>query len=804
MTRMVSVAIALVGSVLSMVTQAQDSAVEFWNAYDATAAPLQVEVVKEWSDEAGSYQLVRYRLGTLHGTNKSASPVIAAYYGYPVAASSDSPVPGIVHIHGGGQRAHQGRVSDWVKLGYAAISINWGGKVLEEPSTPNTDWDGLAAGFERPGAGKENDLIHHNVVTGGSHTLHSEPHLLNSSWNLIAMSARRALTFLEQRPEVDGDRLGVEGHSMGGRSTVLTAIDPRVKAASPSVGGSGFLYQDMWGLPGSARRMTKQDGLDLYQRTVSAQSYWPHIKAPILFLQATNDFNAPTELVVRGMSLLPEQTERIMAIAPHLNHRFTTETAAARFIWMDAHLKDKLKFPRQSQSQLTIDPNTRMPVFQMKVDRSSGLPIEKVEVFYGYARDPRVRFWRNAEVRVNGDVVTARCPLFDASEPVFAFANITYRIPYMLPARPGAKATDKLTVSSQFQSVYPDALLAGSAVATESRQRLIDDFQFGWRDWYRLNAENPHHWFYATRKIIDPSWMGPKGGKLAFDVNTSKAGNRLAIGIEANTWQGYTGRKRDSFQAIVELPNAGNNSVALTASDFRNSSGQSMADWDEATELTFTPANRVSASINGAWLGNPPDLRNLRWEGGEFVPRLYPHQRRDQQRQSVAFDREFEKAIDDSIKLEKMDEKNIQADQQGRVYLTSELATEAVSFHRINENQSWSGKPISIAGKIYRKGIGVHADSKLTYSLDGKYKSFHVVPGPDDAHHGRLEMKIFVDDRQVFTTGPTSSLDGVVRMPVVLPLSDANTLTLVVQSLGDRGGDHANWADVYLVSAASD
>ena len=126
MTRMVSVAIALVGSVLSMVTQAQDSAVEYWNAYDATAAPLQVEVVKEWSDEAGSYQLVRYRLGTLHGTNKSASPVIAAYYGYPVTASSDSPVPGIVHIHGGGQRANQGRVSDWVKLGYSAISINWG------------------------------------------------------------------------------------------------------------------------------------------------------------------------------------------------------------------------------------------------------------------------------------------------------------------------------------------------------------------------------------------------------------------------------------------------------------------------------------------------------------------------------------------------------------------------------------------------------------------------------------------------------------------------------------------------------
>jgi len=306
------------------------SPLSFWNEYDARSEPLHVESVRSWHDEHGRYELIRYHLGHLTGGNKSATPVIAAYYGSPRDAGIANPVPGILHLHGGGQRANQGRVADWVKLGFACISINWGGKVLEGSDTPNTDWDGLAAGFERPGAGKADGLIHHNPVMPTPNTLHREPHPFNSSWNLIALSGRRALTFLEQRPEVDASRLGVEGHSMGGRSAVLTSIDPRVRATAPSVGGSGFLYQDLRGLPGSARRMAKEDGLELYSQTVSAQSYWPHITAPTLFLQAANDFNAPMELVVRGMSRLPAATQRMLAITPHFNRKRLTNPSIQR------------------------------------------------------------------------------------------------------------------------------------------------------------------------------------------------------------------------------------------------------------------------------------------------------------------------------------------------------------------------------------------------------------------------------------------------------------------------------------------
>lgn len=601
--------------------------VSFWDNYDARKAPLNVEIVRQWETDRGTVKLVRFDLGHLNGSNKSASPVIAAYYGYPKGAKK---VPAVVNIHGGGQFARRSRVESWMELGVACISINWGGKILEQSDTPNTEWDGLAAGFVRPGITKSDELDHHNVVQPGRNTLYKEPHLLNSSWMLIAMSARRAITFLEQSPEVDADKIGMEGHSMGGRSTVLTAIDPRIKAASPSVGGSGFLYQDIRGLPGSARRMTPEDGLELYEKTVSAQVYWPHIKAPILFLGACNDFNSPTESVIRGMSLLPPQTERILALAPHLNHRFTTGTDNARFYWMTSHLQDRFDFPKTSRSSLQLETEDNVPVFLLDVDRSSGLPVEKVEIYYGYARDPRIRFWRSAEVVRKDNHAFARCPVFDVNEPLFAFANITYKAPYKLPARPGRSASDLLTVTSEYRMAYPDELKAVGVQPSEKPDRLVDDFARGMQDWYILNAGNAHHWFYATRKLLDPAWMGPEGARLVVELDADSPGNTMAVGVEVNAWQSYTGRRKDTFHAMADLPKKGLNVIELTLDDFRSDTGETLKDWDEITELFFTPLNRIRSNraTKENWIGAPPTLKNVYWAGGRVIDRPHPHQPR--------------------------------------------------------------------------------------------------------------------------------------------------------------------------------
>ncbi len=631
---------------------------EFWKGYDARKELLRVRVVEAWKTEQGEVRLVLYSLGKLQGSNKSASPYIAAYLGLPKGKESK---PGIVHVHGGGQRANRKRVADWMTMGYACVSINWGGKVLEKADTPNTDWDGLAAGFIRQGVTKADQLDHHNTVRPDPNTLFKEPHPLNSSWNLISICVRRALTMLEQTEGVDPDRLGVEGHSMGGRSTVISCIDPRVKAASPSVGGSGYLYDDLWGLPGSARRMTKEDGSALYRKCVSAQSHWPHVKAPILFLGSTNDFNSPTEWVVKGMSRLTPDTQRMLVLAPHLNHRFTDQTSAARFMWMEAHLKKNFRFPKVSAAELVLDTDNGIPLFRVRVDQSSGLPVKEVEIYYGYARDPRIRFWRSAEVRKSGETYEGECPVFDSAEPLFAFANLTYGMPRALPPRPGTEATKLLTLSSEYRAAYPEDLRKSKIKPTERPSRLIDDFSRGWRDWYLLNRRNSHHWLYATRKIVDPAWIGPMQGELGVEIETFGDGNQLGVRINVNAWQGYTGRQKDTFVALVDLPKAGLHKLRLPVSQFRNSSGVVMKDWDEATELLFSPANRTEdpRARKSNWNGKPPSLAKLEWVGGKMIARPHPHQRRGKIEPGtrVSFDEEFQDAIEDSVELEKLDEK---------------------------------------------------------------------------------------------------------------------------------------------------
>lgn len=54
----------------------------------------------------------------------------------------------------------------------------------------------------------------------------------------------RALDYLQTRPDVDGERIGMIGISMGGMNTWLTAAaDPRVKVAIPCIGVTSFGYQ---------------------------------------------------------------------------------------------------------------------------------------------------------------------------------------------------------------------------------------------------------------------------------------------------------------------------------------------------------------------------------------------------------------------------------------------------------------------------------------------------------------------------------------------------------------------------------
>lgn len=613
---------------------------ETWALFDPRSEPLETEVIRESISDGIVLRHIRYVVGTFGGRKTR----VAAFYAFPAGGRQ---LPGIVQMHGGGQRARTETARFWASHGYATVAVNWGEHVIGEEDDPNTDWAGIPAGFFDP--------KHHNDVTPGEGTIHDVPHPWNSSWLLYSAAARRAITFLERQPEADGSNVGLTGHSMGGRLTVLTAIDPRVKAASPSVGGSGYLYSDITGVPGSARRM--RENLKLYDRMLDCKHYWPLIQCPLMFLGATNDFNSPMEKVVQGFRSLP-RTNGAMSFTPHMNHRFTADNYAARVCWFAAHLKNSFTFPGTATTRLDLKSDDGIPTFTVRPDVSGPHELKSVAVFYGYDRDPRARFWRSAEVTREGDAFSAACPVMDVSEPLFVFANVTYDTGSPLKMPRGYNDTPLLTTTSEYRKAFPHQLAEAGVKATGERRRLIEDFRNDWQDWSLVGVRHREHWNYETHKVNDPAFVGPRGAELALEIETTAPNNTLAVIMDVDRWRGYTGRKARRFTALVDLPKAGAHAVKLSAARFVSPDGDALQNYDFVTSLILTPGQKeLPDKVKQVWKGKVPSFRNIRWLGGEFAtrPRPYLKSGASEIDADAAFRGEFNDAVNKSIERESQD-----------------------------------------------------------------------------------------------------------------------------------------------------
>jgi dienelactone hydrolase len=643
--------VAFAADSLPQISVAPQSVEQLWADYDPRSEPLDAQVVREWQEDDLTLRYVTYSVGTFRG--KPAR--MAAFYAFPTDGKK---LPAVMHMHGGGQRAFLQIVKRYAKRGYAVLSVNWGGRPMEDAQAddPNTDWGAVDP--------TQNNVGGYSNLLPQDNTIDPFPSARNNNWFLLTIGCRRGITFLEQQSEVDADRIGVFGHSMGGRLTGLVAgSDDRVKAASPSVGGSGFLQTNMWGLPGSARRV--KGDVDLFQRTIAGQSHLKRVRCPILYLSATNDFNAPMDFVEKGMKLIPHENKRT-TYAPHLNHRFTPEAEIARPLWFDTQLQKRFQFPQSPSAELILNRKTGIPVF--RVSPHTSLPIERVDVYYGYERDARNRFWADGQATAEDGVWEAECPVFDLDEPLFAFANVYYRLTEH-QRREGDPETFALSVS---RAAYPDALRDANVKATEQPRRLIDDFARSFHDWYTLNINNRHHWLLSTRKLVDPRWEAPSGAKLSFEIVPTEARNTLAVELKTDSWRGYSGRRPDTWTALVSLAKSGRQRVELAANDFTNASGKSLDDWYGITELIFQSAAKVQHSSSNdlaPWSGEVPGFFELSWTGGEPVRRRKPFLAASRRAAGGLDKAEFQQAIKDSIQRERIDgeDKSLSPDRHGRI-----------------------------------------------------------------------------------------------------------------------------------------
>ena len=203
-----------------------------------TPVDLQLEVVEEWdggrqsaiaSRDGGGFR-VQYVSYNVEGDERAH-----AYVAIPDEATPDGGFPGVICLHG---------------------TTNWGARrtlgIGPAPGDPHEDKKLKMAGLDYA-----RQLVRRGYVTispehfcaarrmpkEGPYETASfyRKHPDWSAAGKYVHDSRIALSVLAARDDVDAERLGVTGHSLGGHGSIwLAACDERVKCASPSCAGSTF------------------------------------------------------------------------------------------------------------------------------------------------------------------------------------------------------------------------------------------------------------------------------------------------------------------------------------------------------------------------------------------------------------------------------------------------------------------------------------------------------------------------------------------------------------------------------------
>ena len=421
----------------------------------------------------------------------------------------------------------------------------------------------------------------------------------NNSWFLATLAARRALTFLEQQPQVDGDRLGVYGHSMGGKLTVLTAgSDDRVKAAAPSCGGISDRFNTN----------------ELHRNTVGDGPSLGNITCPILFLSPSNDFHGLINDLPAAIADLGTREWRITS-SPHHNHQDTAEYEVATQLWFDQHLKGSFQFPQTPQLSMTPITASGVPTAGVQVDGSK--PVLSVDVYYTQQGKGRVngrddtintknRFWRHAKAKRQGDAWVVEMPLISTDLPLWAYANVSYQLEQPVTSAGyyyAVRSADQFVLSSQLRMITAEQLRSAGVQATLKPSVMIEDFEGDWqKEWFNYRDG----WARSTHKVYDPQWQTPGNAKLALQVSCAQA-NKLVVKI-------------DEYAAEVSL--AGGSAweaIEFSAVDFKNTAGKALTDFKGIKELRLSPQetlrgkNNAVAQFGGAWQGADPIFNDLHW-----------------------------------------------------------------------------------------------------------------------------------------------------------------------------------------------
>lgn len=564
-----------------------------WAGFDPHALPLDVEVVKAW-DEGDVHLEMVYFTGEVFDGEKTR---IFGYFGRPKKA--EGKVPAVLHVHGGGQTAVLDWPRFWAKLGYACLSFDFCG---------NTNLPELGPGYKRERYTLWGKVPADMLKVGGGLSMKPTPR--HNPWYHWTLAARRGLTFLETRQEVDPKKLGVFGVSVGGTLTwSIAALDARVKAAAPVYGCGWEFYQYPPDL-----KAPVGDELKLWRTLIAPEAHAANVKCPILLLSATDDGHGRMDLAYRTLELVPASVKG-QVFTPNYDHHVEPAEARSLPLFMDVHLKGA-GGPWPATPRVEIGARDGVPV--VRVTPSDMDRVERVDAYYCLNNDwPTTRFWRTVTgVRREKEEFLGPAPYLARTDVLFVFASVTYKSGVRISSRLARREADlpetKPTLERQTLIDEMDSAANWNWVPAYTDPCRDDRFFADWSgaagergftlDPTTFNRAGPMTFYFGTRKLGDPQFCGVGRTALLLDHLAANMPEKLTIRLTHR----LPGQNPTEFTAV---PPAATGDGAwrtwrLEASQFRDASGKALPGWDHVEFFVLngtSPANR------------PPVFKRLRW-----------------------------------------------------------------------------------------------------------------------------------------------------------------------------------------------
>jgi dienelactone hydrolase len=273
---------------------------------------------------------------------------IFAYFSYPKnAVRTGKKLPAFVWNQGGLSRASAFRTEMGAKRGYATLCIDF-----PQPGYRSTGNYAINTGIELKDDPRQAPIYHG------------------------AVALLKAVSYLQARPEVDGNRIGMAGSSWGGfYTTLMVGLDARLKVGACMYGAGNVQMGNMWwdspktdkapaqnssGQNSSEQSTSYRVMLDPKKQDPAFRERWrvtldPALRllrrqTPLAWFTGTNDwfYWMPSVMETYGMA----SGARHLSLVPNWDHMMPPSLVEQTFTWLDVHLKNKPAFSTVTPLQI--------------------------------------------------------------------------------------------------------------------------------------------------------------------------------------------------------------------------------------------------------------------------------------------------------------------------------------------------------------------------------------------------------------------------------------------------------------------